>query len=70
MLDDEFTVSEETLACAFEYAVGRKSYVVSSVVRDILENAELLSSQTRQTMIKRISERWQVNELGHDNDRA
>jgi len=69
ILDDEFTVSEETLLCAFSYALGRKTYVVGIVVRDIQENAELISSQSRRTMIKEINDKWAVNALGHENDR-
>lgn len=67
--DLEFTISEETLLCAFDYAVGRKSYVVSSVTRDLLENADLLSKPSRQHIEDEINRRWELNELGHDNDR-
>lgn len=67
---DEITVSEETVLCAFEYAIGRKSYVVGNVVRDILENAESLSSQTRKTMADKINQKWSADELGHASDRS
>lgn len=69
MIDDEFTISETTLLCAFDYALGRMTYVVGSVVSDITTNAELVSSKGRQYMIKKIHEKWQVNALGHDIDR-
>lgn len=69
MVDEEFTVSETTLLCAFDYALGRKTYVVGDVVSDLATNAELMSSKTRQYMMKKINERWQVNALGHDADR-
>jgi len=70
LLDDEMTVSEETLVCAFRYALGRENYVVGNVIRDMLDNAEFLSQPTRQDFIKRIQEKWQVNALGHKNDTA
>jgi len=69
ILDDEFTVSEETLLCAFKYTIGRKNYAVGTVVRDIAENAEVVSSDARRTIIKEIHDRWAVNALGHENDR-
>lgn len=68
MINEEFTVSEETLLCAFNYALGRRNYVVSTIVRDISENVETLSSQSRRTMIKAINDKWAVNALGHQND--
>lgn len=68
-LDDEYVVCEETLLCAFRYAIGRQSYVVGNVIRDLSENAELLSSNTRQMMIQEINRRWKINELGHEQDR-
>lgn len=70
MLNEEFTVSEETIVCAFRYAVGRKSYVVANIVRDISENADQLSQKTRQLIIKEIKEKWHVNALGHQQDSA
>lgn len=68
-LDEEFTVGEDTILAAFDYAIGRKTYVVSSVVRDLQDNYELLTSKSRQYMIKEIERRWEVNELGHDIDK-
>lgn len=69
MINDEFTVSETTLLCAFDYAIGRKTYVVGSVVRDLQSSAELISQKGRQYMIKELNRRWQINALGHDVDR-
>lgn len=69
MIDEEFTVSEQTLLCAFDYAIGRKTYVVGPVVRDLQDNAELVSQKARHYMIKELNRRWQVNALGHPQDR-
>lgn len=69
MIHDEFTASEDTLLCAFRYALGKRNLVVGNIVRDLSEAAESLSSDTRQTMIKEINQKWQVNALGHENDR-
>ena len=69
MIDEEFTVSEQTLLCAFDYSIGRKTYVVGLVVRDLQDNAETMSQKARQYMIKELNRRWQINALGHDQDR-
>ena len=69
MISEEFTVSENTLLAAFDYAVGRKSYVVGSVARDLQDNAAELSQKSRQYIIKQINEKWHVNALGHPADR-
>lgn len=69
MVQNEYTVGEDTLLAAFDYAIGRKSYIVGSVTRDLSNSAELISQKTRQYLIKKISERWQINALGHDVDR-
>lgn len=68
-LDDEFTVGEDTILAAFDYAIGRKTYVVSSVVRDLQDSCETMTSKGRQYMIKEIERRRQINELGHDIDK-
>lgn len=68
-MSEEYTVSEQTLLCAFDYAVGRKTYVVGAVTRDLSSNANSISQKGRQYMIKELNRRWQVNSLGHDVDR-
>lgn len=68
-LDDEYTVCEDTLLCAFDYAIGRKSYVVANVVRDLTENAELMSRQGRNHVIANIRKHQSNDELGYEVDR-
>lgn len=69
-LDDEFMVSEETLICAYRYALTHQTYGVRSVIRDICENADLLSAKARNQIIKELREHWSANTLGNSSDRA
>lgn len=70
MEQGEYRVSEDTLLCAFDYACGRKTYVVSHVVRDISANANELSRSARQHIIKKITEMDTFKMLGHEQDAA
>ncbi len=67
-MQDEFTVGEDTILAAFDYAIGRTTYVVSSVVRDLQDNCELITSKGRRYMIREIERRHQEEELGHTID--
>lgn len=69
-MDEDFTVSEETVLCAFDYALGRGSYIVSSVVRDMTENAYSLSQESRRHIIKKITDKDTYHALGHEQDAA
>lgn len=40
-------VSDITLYCAFRYALGSRTYVVSSVVEDIIKNWDNISNKDR-----------------------
>lgn len=62
-------VSECTLLCAFDYAVGRMTYVVSEVTADIIDAAPKLSDRAKAHMIKEINRRDEVNALGMAMDR-
>ena len=62
-------VSECTLLCAFDYAVGRMTYVVSEVTADIIDAAPKLSDKAKAYMIKEIDRRDSVNALGMSVDR-
>lgn len=62
-------VSETTLLCAFDYAVGRMTYVVSEVTADIIDAAPKLSDKAKAYMIKEIDRRDAVNSLGMPMDR-
>ncbi len=62
-------VSETTLLCAFDYAVGRQTYVVSEVTKDILYSADLISSKGKAYIVKEIERRWEVNSLGMEMDK-
>lgn len=66
----EIIVSEETVLCAFDYAINQKTFVVGGVVRDISQNVSVLSQNTRQSMIRKIDELRKQDGLGHHQDAA
>ena len=68
-MDDEFTVGEATLLSAFDYAIGRKTYVVSEVVRDLQDNCELMTTKGREYMIRKIEQCNRDGQLGHNIDK-
>ena len=49
-------VSEITLSCAFRYALGSMTYVVSEVVDDILTNWDGISDKAKELFVKEIKE--------------
>lgn len=54
---DPMTLDQDiTIGCAFRYALGRSTYVVSSVASEIEENVERISIKTRHRMIAEIEE--------------
>lgn len=62
-------VSETTLLCAFDYAVGRMTYVVGEVTADIMDAAPKLSDKAKAYMLKEINRRDEVNALGMQMDK-
>lgn len=66
---EDVTVSEGTLFCAFRYALGRMTYVVSEVADDIRRNRHLLSSKITARIILEIDEAAAEGRLGMDIDR-
>ena len=54
--DIEFRDSRLTLFCMFRYALGRKSYILSSVTDDILNNWDKLEKWDKNQLKKEISE--------------
>ena len=62
-------VTETTLLCAFDYAVGRSTYVVPEVTKDILQVADTLTDNAKFYMIKELNRRYSVNALGMEQDK-
>ena len=63
-LDDQIVLS-----CAFRYALGRRTYVVSSVVKTILDNWEVLPETDQDRYKKEIREHKETyGNLGDDCD--
>lgn len=61
-------VSIDTLCCAFSYALGRKTYIVSTVIRDLQHNMLTIPPETRRMMLEEISERYAIGALGDQID--
>ncbi len=66
MLDHEL---ETLLLCSFRYALGRRTYAVSMVVKIILDNQELLSEGLKKLMLKEIELALATDRAGMDCDR-
>lgn len=57
------------LICAFRYALGRRTYVVGSVVREIHRVWNSLSEGDRELLVREIQEhRDNFGNLGHECD--
>jgi len=62
--------NEETLtAAAFRYALGRSSYIVSSVVEDIIENIDNINNTHLKRMKEEIEEAINENRIGMKMDK-
>lgn len=58
------------LCCAFRYALGRRTYVVSAVVDEIINNWNEISIHDKERFRKEILEYLELNgELGHECDK-
>lgn len=65
----EFIDNETILICAFRYALGRKTYIVSHVVEDIINNWDQLSDFFKEKVKKEIREHKEMfGNLGDDCD--
>lgn len=62
-------VSELTLLASFRYALGRRTYIVSEVVENILANGQILSQNTKDKMKAEIKEAIENNSIGYDVDK-
>ena len=66
----KFTDDRLNLFCAFRYALGRRTYVVSCVVDDIINNWNLLPEHDKNLFKKEIKEYEELYEcLGMDCDK-
>lgn len=62
--ETECVVTCNSLLSAFRYALGRKTYIVSIVVEDILRNWNNLNDNTRELITDEIREARLENRLG------
>jgi len=64
----DLEVSELTLVASFRYALGRKTYIVSEVVENILKNWASLSLKFKIKIKEEIQEAIKNNNAGSDID--
>ena len=64
----DLEVSELTLVASFRYALGRKTYIVSEVVENILKNWASLSVKFKTTIKEEIQEAIENDNSGSDID--
>ena len=66
----EFKDPDLVLMCAFRYALGRKTYVVHSIVEEMLENWDVLSNTHKKLIQKEIKDHEELyGNLGMEMDR-
>lgn len=61
-------MNETIIFCAFRYALGRSTYVVSVVVQEIIKEWNNLHSQTKRNIKTEINEAIDNNYIGMDID--
>lgn len=63
------TVTTDILIYSFRYALGRQSYCVSDVVKNIKDNWEKLNINDKQLIIKEIKIAIENNKIGMEIDK-
>ncbi len=63
-----FEVNEEMVMYSFRYALGRKTYAVSTVSDYLIENWHRFKDHTKEQMIKEIEEAIKRGEAGMECD--
>lgn len=66
--NDDIKISEPTLMASFRYALGRKTYIVSEVVENILKNWNQLSEKIKINMRKEIKDATDNDNIGDQID--
>jgi len=61
-------ISNDTILAAFRYALGRQTYIVSSVVEDILKNWDNIDNNLKNLIKKEIEEAIEQNRAGMECD--
>jgi hypothetical protein len=56
MTSNNITIDELTLFCAVRYTLGRKTYIVSHIVDEVLKNWDKLSDGFKRQLIKEIKQ--------------
>ncbi len=62
-------VDEDILFCAFRYALGRKTYIVSVLTDEIHKQWHLLSDKTKSMIQKEIKVAIETDNAGWDCDK-
>jgi len=67
-MKNKYIVNEDVLLSAFRYALGRQTYIVNSIVKNILNNWNDISDKLKNLMKREIQEAIDTNEAGMDCD--
>jgi len=64
----KFSDDKLVLMCAFRYALGRRTYIVSFIVNEIISNWDELPTYMQQTIHKEINEAIKYDTIGDKCD--
>ena len=67
-MKEKCIVNEDVLFSAFRYALGRQTYIVSSIVENILNNWDNISDKLKNLMKKEIQESINNDKAGMECD--
>jgi len=67
-MKNKYIVNEDVLLSAFRYALGRQTYIVNFIVKNILNNWNDISDKLKNLMKREIQEAIDTNEAGMDCD--
>ena len=66
--DENYNTNKTILICAFRYALGRQTYVVSIVVEEIHRVWSELNHSDKELIVREILEQQRKSSLGHRCD--
>jgi hypothetical protein len=60
--------NEDTLFCAFRYALGRRSYITHNIADQLIKNWHLLHKNTQEQIVNEIAKAIENNRAGDNID--
>lgn len=61
-------LTEDTLVCAFRYALGRRTYIVGVIAEQLIQNWKDISPNTQNLIVNEIAEAIYENRAGSEID--